>query len=208
MQTSTPLHPESTAVQSYLTALQAVITRMATNSSNCKTLCVTLVAAILVVVADKGKTSFTFVALLPVLLLCFLDAYYLGLEQGFRHTYNAFVAKLRDGNATVADLYIIVAKNKVNSKDNFDPGYSWRFSIVCCLAILRNPHRNSSAWICFRLPALTITSGRLYANEPAAKCPEFVRQVAAVESQQVDVELTEPLLDRVELREDEDKLND
>jgi hypothetical protein len=121
MQTSTPLHPESTAVQSYLTALQAVITRMATNSSNCKTLCVTLVAAILVVVADKGKTSFTFVALLPVLLLCFLDAYYLGLEQGFRHTYNAFVAKLRDGNATVADLYIIVAKNKVNSKDNFDP---------------------------------------------------------------------------------------
>ena len=78
-------------------------------------------AAILVVVSDKSKTSFTFVALLPILVLCFLDAYYLGLEQGFRHTYNAFVAKLRDGNATVADLYVIVAKNKVNSKDNFNP---------------------------------------------------------------------------------------
>jgi Cft2 family RNA processing exonuclease len=44
--------------------------------------------------------------------------------------------------------------------------------------------------------------------DPAAKCPEFARQVVAVESQQVDVELAEPLLDRVELREDEDKLND
>jgi Cft2 family RNA processing exonuclease len=44
--------------------------------------------------------------------------------------------------------------------------------------------------------------------DPAAKCPAFVRQIVAVESQQVDVELAEPLLDGVELREDEDKLND
>jgi hypothetical protein len=121
MQTSSPLHPESTAVQSYLTALQGVITRMATNSSNCKTLCVTIVAAILVVVADKSKTSFTFVALLPILVLCFLDAYYLGLEQGFRCTYNDFVRKLRDGKATIEDLYVIVAKNKADSRDKFNP---------------------------------------------------------------------------------------
>jgi hypothetical protein len=121
MQTSSPLHPESTAVQSYLTALQGVITRMANNSSNCKTLCVTIVAAILVVVADKSKTSFTFVALLPILVLCFLDAYYLGLEQGFRDTYNDFVRKLRDGKATIEDLYVIVAKNKVNPQEKFNP---------------------------------------------------------------------------------------
>jgi hypothetical protein len=121
MQTSSPLHPESTAVQSYLTALQGVITRMATNSSNCKTLCVTIVAAILVVVSDKSKTSFTFVALLPILVLCFLDAYYLGLEQGFRCTYNDFVRKLRDGKATIEDLYVIVAKNKADSRDKFNP---------------------------------------------------------------------------------------
>jgi hypothetical protein len=121
MQTSSPLHQESTAVQSYLTALQGVITRMATNSSNCKTLCVTIVAAILVVVADKSKTSFTFVALLPILVLCFLDAYYLGLEQGFRCTYNDFVRKLRDGKATIEDLYVIVPKNKVYTQEKFNP---------------------------------------------------------------------------------------
>jgi hypothetical protein len=121
MQTSSPLHPESTAVQSYLTALQGVITRMATNSSNCKTLCVTIVAAILVVVSDKSKTSFTFVALLPILVLCFLDAYYLGLEQGFRDTYNDFVRKLRDGKATIEDLYVIVPKNKVYPQAKFTP---------------------------------------------------------------------------------------
>jgi hypothetical protein len=117
---------ESIAVQSYLTALQGVITRMATNSSNCKTLCVTIVAAILVVVSDKSKTSksktsFTFVALFPILILCFLDAYYLGLEQGFRCTYNDFVAKLRDGKATVRDLYVIVPKNKIYPQDKFNP---------------------------------------------------------------------------------------
>ncbi len=44
--------------------------------------------------------------------------------------------------------------------------------------------------------------------DPAAKCPEFVRQVVAVESQQVDVELAEPLLDGVELGEDDNNLTD
>jgi hypothetical protein len=55
------------------------------------------------------------------LVLCFLDAYYLGLEQGFRCTYNDFVRKLRDGKATIEDLYVIVAKNKADSRDKFNP---------------------------------------------------------------------------------------
>jgi len=42
-------------VQSHLTILQAVIQRMASNSASSKTWCVTLVSAILVIVADKGK---------------------------------------------------------------------------------------------------------------------------------------------------------
>ena len=49
---------ESPSVHSYLSILQAVIARMASNSSNCKTWCITIVSAILVVVADKGQSSF------------------------------------------------------------------------------------------------------------------------------------------------------
>lgn len=46
---------ESGAVQSYLGILQRVINRMAANSSACKTWCIALVSAIVVITADKGK---------------------------------------------------------------------------------------------------------------------------------------------------------
>jgi len=48
---------ESPTVQAHLGIAQAVIQRMAANSASCKAWCITLVAAILVIVADKGKPS-------------------------------------------------------------------------------------------------------------------------------------------------------
>jgi hypothetical protein len=105
------VQPDSSAVQSYLTMLQGVITRMATNSSSCKTLCVTLVSAIVVIVADKGKPNFAGIALLPIILLGLLDAYYLGLEQGFRNTYNEFVKKMQADEATTKDLFLVIPKH-------------------------------------------------------------------------------------------------
>jgi hypothetical protein len=108
---STIVNPDSPAVHAYLTMLQAVITRMATNSSSCKTLCITLVSAIIVVIANAGKISFILIGLLPVLLLSLLDAYYLGLEQGFRSTYNEFVKKLHNGEATNKDLFVMIPKS-------------------------------------------------------------------------------------------------
>jgi Cft2 family RNA processing exonuclease len=45
--------------------------------------------------------------------------------------------------------------------------------------------------------------------DPTAKCPAFVHQVVAVESQSVDEEsLGEPVIEGIELEEDEDELND
>jgi hypothetical protein len=81
---SNPLNPDSAAVQSYLNILQGVIARMAANSANCKTRCITLASALLVLIADKGKTNLMAIALIPVLLFCFLDAYYLAQERAFR----------------------------------------------------------------------------------------------------------------------------
>lgn len=67
------LDESSPSVQAHLQIIQAVINRMAGNSSSCKTWCITLVSAILVVIADKGKPDFAFISLLPALLFCALD---------------------------------------------------------------------------------------------------------------------------------------
>jgi len=98
---------ESTAVQSYLNILQAIINRMATNSANCKTWCVTLVSAILVIIADKGKADYIWITLIPVLLFFFLDAYYLGLERDFRSLYNTFIRNIHTGNVSVDEVFTI-----------------------------------------------------------------------------------------------------
>jgi hypothetical protein len=110
---SPQLTVESSAVQKYLDILQSVISRMAGNSSNCKSVCITLVSAIAVVIADKGKPDFAWITLIPVILFCLLDAYYLGLEQGFRNTYNEFVKKLQNGVVTPKDLFLVMPKRTV-----------------------------------------------------------------------------------------------
>ena len=102
---SEQLTAESTAVQSYLNILQGVITRMATNSANCKTWCITLVSAIVVIIADKAKPNYVWIALLPVILFFLLDAYYLGQERSFRAIYNSFIQRLNAGNANKNDLF-------------------------------------------------------------------------------------------------------
>jgi hypothetical protein len=99
--------PDSPSVQSYLSILQSVIGRMAGNSSSCKTWCITIVSAIVVVVAENERSDLVFIALLPTALFLLLDAYYLGLEREFRDAYNAFVKKLHSGEATVEDVFIL-----------------------------------------------------------------------------------------------------
>ena len=101
------LNAESSAVQAHLTILQGVIQRMAENSRSCKVWCVTLVSAILVLVARTGEPRHALLALAPPLLFLLLDAYYLALERAFRKSYEAFVAKLHSDDLAAADLYAV-----------------------------------------------------------------------------------------------------
>lgn len=98
---------DNAAVQSYLDTLQNIIARMANNSSNCKTWCITLVSAILVVIVDKKVPNYSLVAYIPVILFFHLDAYYLGQEQAFRAVYNNFVKRLHANKATTQELFRI-----------------------------------------------------------------------------------------------------
>lgn len=98
----------SKAVQTHLGITQAVIQRMASNSSSCKTWCITLVSAILVLVADKGKPEYALIATIPAVLFLALDTYYLSLEKMFRASYNSFIRNVHSGEIEASDLYAVI----------------------------------------------------------------------------------------------------
>ena len=104
----------SQAVQAHLTIVQSVIQRMASNSSSCKAWCITLVSAVLVIVADKGKPQYASLAFIPTILFLVLDTYYLTLESMFRLAYNQFIDKLHSGKISGSDLYIVTPKGKMS----------------------------------------------------------------------------------------------
>ncbi len=104
---------DSPAVQAHLGIAQSVIQRMASNSASCKAWCITLVAAILVIVADKGKPAYALIAAIPTLLFLVLDTYYLALERCFRASYNEFINKVHGGRVIAADLYAITPKGSL-----------------------------------------------------------------------------------------------
>ena len=102
------LNTDSPAVQKHLDFLQGVIDRMAAESRALKTWCITIVAAILFVVARTDAHGYTtLIALFPVAAFGVLDAYYLGLERGFRVEYNEFIGKLHSKQLSVNDLYVV-----------------------------------------------------------------------------------------------------
>lgn len=110
----TKVTPDSNSVQSYLNILQGIITRLATNSASCKTWCISLVSAILVVVADKNKPNYAWISLIPIVLFFLLDSYYLGQERSFREIYNNFIKDLHSGGITNDKLFVLKPPRGMN----------------------------------------------------------------------------------------------
>ncbi|EGQ7881688.1 hypothetical protein BVZ13_18590 [Vibrio cholerae] len=127
---------ESPSIQTHLGILQGVIQRMASNSSSCKAWCVTLVSAVLVIVADKGKPDYAWIAMLPTFVFAALDAYYLALEKAFRNSYNSFITKLHKKMLTSADLYSVLPKGDMSALQlqSISSFSVWGF--YGCLAVL------------------------------------------------------------------------
>lgn len=122
--TQSVINESSPSAQAHLGILQNVIQRMASNSSASKTWCITIVSAILVIVADKGKPDFAWIAVLPTFLFMCLDSYYLALEKGFRESYKTFIRKLHEGSIAPEDLYSISpegcqSKHQIDSLKSF-----------------------------------------------------------------------------------------
>ena len=105
--------PNDAAVRTHLSILQDVIRRMAANSASCKNWCIVLVAAMLILTARTDTPAYALLAFFPVVFFAFLDAYYLALEQAFRHSYNDFVRKLHRGEVALTDLYRVVPTGRI-----------------------------------------------------------------------------------------------
>ena len=101
------LDHDSPAVQKHINIIQGVITRMSDNSRSCKVWCVTLVSAVLVLVAQTEQPEYALIALIPAVLFLILDTYYLALERGFRGSYESFVKKIHLAELTPCDLYSV-----------------------------------------------------------------------------------------------------
>ena len=102
---------ESPSLQAHLQILQTVVNRMASNCASCKNWCVTLVSALLVLMADKSssinESVFSYISFLPIVLFSFLDSYYLGLEKGFRDKYNEILKNVDEETLYLVDLFSI-----------------------------------------------------------------------------------------------------
>lgn len=99
---------ESSAVQAHITMSQGVINRMASNSSNCKTWTITILAAILALYADdKISTQTIWICYIPTGLFFFLDCFYLGLERQFIKKQSALITKINSGIDVSSDLFLM-----------------------------------------------------------------------------------------------------
>ncbi len=149
-----PLNEESSAVQAHLTIMQGVIQRMADNSRSGKVWCVTLVAAVLVLVARTGNPHHALIAVAPVILFLTLDTYYLALERAFRVSYNDFVGKLHQRRLALTDLYDVRPSGSVprHFLASFRSFSIWPFYLLVAVTVIL-------AWLLMFLTASPPVSG-------------------------------------------------
>ncbi len=135
------ISPDAASIQTHLGIIQNVIQRMSANSSNCKAWCISLVAAVLVIVADKGKPEYAWIALLPTIVFAALDAYYLALEKAFRNSYSHFIAKLHRKQLTEEDLYAVTPLGNLSlmQAEAFNSFSVWGFylSLLSLVAVTK-----------------------------------------------------------------------
>jgi hypothetical protein len=102
---ASPLAPaESPARIAHLNMLQAIITRLAGNSAQCKTWCVAIVSALFGLAGAAKSGRIAVAAIIPILVFGFVDAAYLANEKAYRDLYNRIVARIRGNSYGLADF--------------------------------------------------------------------------------------------------------
>ena len=90
----------------YLQMMQENITRMASNSANCKSWLMALISALFAIGASvDALQGWIFFTVVPVIMFWWLDAYYLKLERGMRNRQK---------------LFINIVNNSISSEDDYN----------------------------------------------------------------------------------------
>ena len=99
----------SESARHYLSLLQDTINRMASNSANCKTWLIAIIAAITTCLYNSENICNSYwIMFIPTMLFYILDCYYLGLERRFIKIEHIFIEQLRNGEE--GDLYVFNVK--------------------------------------------------------------------------------------------------
>ena len=98
---------EKSDVQHFISYLEGIINRLASNSANCKNWLLAIFAACMAMQPSiQATTEKIWLAYPLVFLFCLLDSYYLGCEKYFRDMMSDFVKEVRrDGNQYIKSLY-------------------------------------------------------------------------------------------------------
>ena len=98
---------EKSDVQHFISYLEGIINRMASNSANCKNWLLAIIAGCMAMQpSTQAATEKIWLAYPLVILFCVLDSYYLGCEKYFRDTMGKFVNEVRKGdNQYIESLY-------------------------------------------------------------------------------------------------------
>lgn len=94
------------AVTTHVNMMQGIIKRMAGNSASCKQWCIVIITALLAFSKGSSKpVDLSGVCLIPLILFCFMDCYYLGLERRMKNKLKNLVIKLNKKESVEAELF-------------------------------------------------------------------------------------------------------
>lgn len=96
----------------HLEFIQAIITRMNSNSFQLKGWAITIVSALLALYASSSNVTYIFIAIAPTVLFWFLDTYYLQQERKFRGVYD-------DAVALSVPVFVMPIQNYTGGKYSF-----------------------------------------------------------------------------------------
>ena len=103
-------------VRQHLTMQQDIINRMASNSSNCKTWLVTIIAALTALQISMAEiVNYGWLLIIIIIAFWYLDAFYLALERMHRDNEKQFVNSLSEKQIpdTIYSFSMRSNKNKV-----------------------------------------------------------------------------------------------
>jgi hypothetical protein len=94
-------------VMAHINMMQAVVSRMAKNSENCKVWCLTLLAGILGFSAQLQKPHLAWSFIIPLISFMVLDGYYLSMERELIALQKSFLEKYANNQLKKEDLFKI-----------------------------------------------------------------------------------------------------